>query len=196
MLRDEDKITTSSLLNNLIWAELPDPESPNENVRRLHSIVGKCMIHGPCKPGSRCMKADGQKCSYKYPKAYSNTTTIINNGYPILKRPMNMLFVIKENQVMTNQHVVPYNPYLTLKFNYHINVELCASIVAVKYFFKYLTKGSDCAKLHMTNSSTNNNNPNTGPSVINSNIAQNTLNYDEIKSFVGMLTLILFNILT
>jgi hypothetical protein len=41
--------------------------------------------------------------------------------------------------------VVPYNPYLSLFFNCHINVEVCTSIAAVKYFYKYVYKGHDHA---------------------------------------------------
>jgi hypothetical protein len=45
----------------------------------------------------------------------------------------------------TNQWVVPYNPYLLLKYNCHINVEVCSSITAVKYLYKYVYKGHDRA---------------------------------------------------
>jgi hypothetical protein len=41
--------------------------------------------------------------------------------------------------------VVPYNPSLTLKYDAHINVEVCSSMRACKYFFKYVHKGSDRA---------------------------------------------------
>ena len=53
---------------------------------------------------------------------------------------------------MDNRWVVPYNPYLTLKYNCHINVEHCASIKSVKYIYKYVYKGHDCTNLefHLT----------------------------------------------
>ena len=41
--------------------------------------------------------------------------------------------------------MVPYNPYLTVKYNAHINVEVCTSITAVKYLYKYVYKGPDRA---------------------------------------------------
>ena len=44
-----------------------------------------------------------------------------------------------------NRWVVPYNAYLLKRFNCHINVEMCASIKAIKYVIKYVTKGSDQA---------------------------------------------------
>ena len=41
----------------------------------------------------------------------------------------------------------PTTPYLTKKYNTHINVEFCASVKAVKYLFKYVLKGHDEATL-------------------------------------------------
>ena len=38
---------------------------------------------------------------------------------------------------------MPYNPYLLLKFQCHINVEVCTSIKAIKYIYKYTYKGPD-----------------------------------------------------
>jgi hypothetical protein len=42
---------------------------------------------------------------------------------------------------------VPYNPYLSLLFNCHINVEVCTSITAIKYLYKYVYKGHDHAQV-------------------------------------------------
>jgi hypothetical protein len=43
--------------------------------------------------------------------------------------------------------VVPYNSYLSLLFNYHINVEVCTFIATVKYLYKYVYKGHDRAQV-------------------------------------------------
>ena len=51
---------------------------------------------------------------------------------------------------MSNQWVVPYNPYLCRKYNAHINVELCSSVKSVKYLYKYVYKGNDCANVKLT----------------------------------------------
>jgi ATP-dependent DNA helicase PIF1 len=48
---------------------------------------------------------------------------------------------------MDSRWVVPYNPYLSLKYNCHINVEHCASVKSVKYIYKYVYKGHDCTNL-------------------------------------------------
>ena len=58
-----------------------------------------------------------------------------------------------ENQrlerIVDNRFVVPYNKYLTLKYNCHINVESCQSVKSIKYIFKYIYKGYDCASVQI-----------------------------------------------
>ena len=41
--------------------------------------------------------------------------------------------------------MVPYSPYLLLKYQCHINVECCMSVRGVKYLYKYVFKGPDRA---------------------------------------------------
>ncbi len=47
--------------------------------------------------------------------------------------------------VFDNRWVVPYNPYLTMRYQCHINVEVCSSITTMKYLYKYVYKGHDRA---------------------------------------------------
>jgi hypothetical protein len=42
-----------------------------------------------------------------------------------------------------NEWVVLYNLYLTWKYKAYINVEVCGTIRAIKYIYKYIYKGSD-----------------------------------------------------
>ena len=44
---------------------------------------------------------------------------------------------------LTNQNVVPYNKFLTLLFDCHINIEIPVNSTAIKYLYKYITKGHD-----------------------------------------------------
>jgi len=44
-----------------------------------------------------------------------------------------------------NRWVVPYIPYLTMRYQCHINVEVCSSITAMKYLYKYVYKDHDRA---------------------------------------------------
>ena len=51
------------------------------------------------------------------------------------------------------RYVVPYNPWLSKKYRAHINLEACMSVKSVKYLFKYVYKGHDCANIEMTHPS-------------------------------------------
>ena len=50
---------------------------------------------------------------------------------------------IYKGRQVANQWVAPYNPYLSLKYDAHVNVEVCGSVKSVKYLFKYVYKGHD-----------------------------------------------------
>jgi hypothetical protein len=45
--------------------------------------------------------------------------------------------------VLDNRWVVPYNPYLLMRYNWHINIEDCIKVV--KHLFKYIYKCHDRA---------------------------------------------------
>ena len=53
--------------------------------------------------------------------------------------------VIVNGIQLDNKWVVPYNPYLLLKYNAHINIEICYTNSAVKYLYKYVYKALDRA---------------------------------------------------
>jgi hypothetical protein len=47
----------------------------------------------------------------------------------------------KSEIMLDNGHVVPYNPFLTEKYQTHINVEYCLGTACVSYALKYIMKG-------------------------------------------------------
>jgi len=52
------------------------------------------------------------------------------------------------NITFTNQHVVPYNPHLSMLLGCHVNVEFCANLLgSIKYIHKYISKGPDRATI-------------------------------------------------
>ena len=69
------------------------------------------------------------------------------NGYPVYRRRDNGVNVDVRGHSVDNRFVVPYNPYLLAKFNCHLNVEVCTTVKSVKYIYKYVYKGYDCASL-------------------------------------------------
>ena len=46
-------------------------------------------------------------------------------------------------RLVDNRWVVPHNDFLCAKYDAHINVEICSTIRAVKYLYKYVYKGND-----------------------------------------------------
>jgi hypothetical protein len=50
----------------------------------------------------------------------------------------------------TNRDVIPYNPFLSAKYDCHINVEVCISVKAIKYIHKYIYKGHDRTTLEFS----------------------------------------------
>ena len=142
ILADDDKPRDPSQYDTTVSAEIPDRlDNP-----RLYNIVKWCMIYGPCglaKKIAPCMR-DG-RCSKKYPKEFSSITTTANDGYPIYRRMDNSRSVEVGGCLLDNRWVVPYNPFLLLKYNAHINVEICTTVSVVKYLYKYGYKGHDKA---------------------------------------------------
>lgn len=131
-------------VDKYISAELPDPE----NDPLGFSLVQEFMIHGPCgsaNPASPCMK-DGV-CSKRYPKSFQNETTFDPDGYPLYRRRDNGRTVWKNNTELDNRWVVPHNLEVLKKYQCHINVEACNKTYLIKYLFKYVNKGFDCARV-------------------------------------------------
>ena len=159
---------TSENIDSIISAELPPPTC-QKNIE-LAEVIKSITIHGPCGnqfSHSPCMKpASGSHpatCSKSYPKAFCEETAVQENGYPQYHRRNNgQSFQVPIRNgfpgtafTVDNRWVVPHNPYLSWKYKAHINVEICASVHAIKYIHKYIYKGSDQATLQVDDSDHN-----------------------------------------
>jgi PIF1-like helicase/Helitron helicase-like domain at N-terminus len=149
-LADEDCPRSADEYDKFVCAEIPDPISQPE----LYQKVRDHHMHGPCglvNPSCSCM-VNGT-CSKKFPKQFCATTIEGNGSFPIYRRRDNGRFVEKwcrgVRVQLDNRYVVPYNPYLLCKYNCHINVEICATVSAVKYIHKYIFKGGDRAQVSL-----------------------------------------------
>ncbi len=67
------------------------------------------------------------------------------NGYPIYQRKDMGRTILVHGVELENRWVVPHTVHLSIKYDAHINVEVCNNIRAVKYLFKYVYKGHDHA---------------------------------------------------
>ncbi|KAD4586401.1 hypothetical protein E3N88_24002 [Mikania micrantha] len=164
------QITKADQLDNYISAELPDPITEPH----LYKIVSEFMMHGPCgivNPHAPCMSTS--LCSKKFPKSYELSTSFDKNGYAHYKRRLTTNTVLKKGIELDNSYVVPYNRFLLLRYQAHINVEYCGWNMLIKYLFKYISKGSDRICYRITRTSSNSDN------LKNST----TNNIDEIKIF-------------
>ena len=144
----EEKGYITETPDSFISAQIPDQVANPV----LYEKVAAHMVHGPCgtlNTRSPCMK-DGT-CIKKYPKrffeevihSFCEETHVPEEGYCEYARPNNGRLIHKNRKQLHNGFIVPHNPYLLVKYDCHINVEICSTSMAVKYLYKYMNKGSD-----------------------------------------------------
>jgi len=172
ILANKNKIRSIEEYDSFVSAEIPDHElNP-----LAYETVTTMMMHGPCGVLNAllpCMK-DG-KCKKHYPKSFQEITQEGPNGYPIYRRRNNGHYVEISNGIqLDNRWVVPYNIKLVEKYNAHINVEICNSLLAIKYLYKYVYKGHDRATVTFSQNINRANNQTTSPNEI----------LDEIKMYL------------
>lgn len=86
-------------------------------------------------------------CSKRYSRPLQVETVVQEDGYPLYRRCAGgRTFIVRapndpEQQItIDNRWVVPYNPYLTMRYKAYINIEVCGSVRAVTYIHKYIIK--------------------------------------------------------
>ncbi|XP_074351616.1 uncharacterized protein LOC141690740 [Apium graveolens] len=127
-----------SNVDKYVSAEIPDPKQDPVACAAVKSH----MIHGPCGPdypNPICMKQN----------KYCATTIFDQSGFPIYRRRKTNHTVTKGKAVLGNEWVVPYNRDLLVKYQCHINVEICCHARSLKYLFKYCLKGHDRATVEI-----------------------------------------------
>ncbi|XP_076041833.1 uncharacterized protein LOC143025715 [Oratosquilla oratoria] len=148
-----ERHVTADFVSRVISAEIPDKNKEP----RLYEIVTTNMIHGPCRGFDESQLC----CQGKY-----GSTSLCGKGFPKVCRgatctlgTMGTLCIertavgegghsfekkVKGEKIkVDNSWVVPYSPYLCLKYNTHINVECSNSIKCIAYVTKYVNKGCD-----------------------------------------------------
>jgi hypothetical protein len=142
IMKSGSKLTTLDEYDKVICVEIPDKAKYPE----LHLPVIKHMLHEPCgtlNKNCACM-VDGE-CRFDFPRQFNQATQQGKDSYPLYRRRDDRWHVKIRGAELDNRWVVPYNPGLLMRYNCHINVEACASIKSVKYLYKYVYKGHDCA---------------------------------------------------
>ena len=91
-LTKEATFLTPELIDEVVCAELPDPSW--DPTGELTAIVIRQMSHGPCGledyPGAPCMVRRNPtslpRCQKRFPKAFTPTTIVREDGYPEYRR--------------------------------------------------------------------------------------------------------------
>ena len=143
ILDPDDVLRTVQEIDTVVSGEIPDPEEDPE----LHRIIKDNMIH-TCSL-ERCLNNDRKKCSKHFPKRFAHETFIPDDGYAVLRRRDNGRTINIRGKIYDHRNVVPYNPYLSKRYQAHINVEVCCTVRAYKYLYKYVYKGHDRANVRL-----------------------------------------------
>jgi hypothetical protein len=136
----EKKLRSTDDYDSVISAKIPNPVTHP----LAYKTVLTMMMHGLCgmmNPAASCIK-DGV-CQKYYPKSFCDQTQEDNNGYPVYRRRDDGHFIQTRDSFLDNRWVMPHNVNLITKYNAYINVEICNSILSIKYLHKYIYKGHD-----------------------------------------------------
>ncbi|OMO90279.1 DNA helicase PIF1, ATP-dependent [Corchorus olitorius] len=127
-----------------ISAEIPDHALDPSG----YDAVTTFMFHGPCgvvNPKAQYMK-DG-KCNKFFPKPFQPETKLDESGFHLYRRRDTCISFKKNGIELDNRFIVPHNIDMCVKYQAHINVEVCNHGRTLKYLFKYITKGPDKARV-------------------------------------------------
>ena len=137
IMRSCDKPRTPEDVDRAVAAEFPDDQNPQQ--KGLSKSVSTSMVHGPCGMFNREMPCTSETgvCNKGFPAEFAEETILPVNKYPTYRRRDNERFTEKRGCALDNRWVVPYNPYLTKRFDAHITVQVFTSIRAAKYLYKH-----------------------------------------------------------
>ncbi|XP_074323021.1 uncharacterized protein LOC141659970 [Apium graveolens] len=166
-LSPESRPNSIEKVDQLVSAEIPD-----KNYDPIaYEAVKNYMMHGPYSKDiytSPCMVN-------RKMHAFNGNTYFDDCGFPVYRRRNTSRVINKKGINLDNQYVVPYNRDLLLRFQCHINLEICNSSRLLKYLFKYCLKGHNTATMLLKKKSNKSGSEQTTRSV---------KNLDEVKNFL------------
>ena len=170
ILHPDDIIKSSEQVDEMVSTEIPphpetitdpDPERQRvkrEQAKRLRDLVTKHMVHGTRgkeKPNDPCMYSNNGEvtdvCHKSFPKQYMKDTLwgkeMSQACYRRRTPQQGGSDACHNIRVLHICGIIPCSPYLLLRYNCNINVEICVSSKATKYLYKYVHKGGDRAMM-------------------------------------------------
>ena len=131
-------------IDAFVCAEIPNPELDPV----LYELISKNNVHKPCDCASAPCHDDGC-CRRKFPKPMADVTAVAGDRFPIYRRRGKFVTYVNDyngvSRAVTDEWVVPYSPFLTLRYRCHLNVEVAAHVNTFKYLYKYVLKPPDHA---------------------------------------------------
>lgn len=130
----------------MITVELPDPNTDLDG----YTAACKYILHGPYGTANiRALCMLNGKCSKFFPKNFCAQTTIDANGFVIYRRRNNGIMC--KNNLLDNRFVATFNRNLIVKYQAHLNVQICTHGTLMNYLLEYFHKGPDRAKAVIEN---------------------------------------------
>ena len=147
IIKEGSKPRTREEIDGVVHSEIPDKEKNP----LLHSVITSNNIHGHSTAYSVLARRGMDKTTTApkdFPKLLPNSIILGNNSFPEYRwRTPNSVGNThtikkgsKQEQTIDNRWLVPYNPFLSVRHQAHINVEVVYSVDAVKYLQKYICK--------------------------------------------------------
>ena len=153
-LQSEDRILTADDIDQIVCTQLPGRDCPD-----LRAKVLQHMIHNDCQTAPAqcmCCQRNG-RCRWRFPHTFRDVTAWSEQElYPKYARPREPAHWehTASGRIITNEWVASYNADLLSKYDCHLNVEVCASLEAVRYLYKYIYKGPDRANVRVVHADT------------------------------------------
>lgn len=124
-----------------VSGEIADREAESE----LHDLVMSLMLHNPCDgsvPGydNPYCRPNGQPCKHGFPKAFSDSTTVLNRNIKLRRRKSVKYWHRRCRCFVDNRWVIEYNGKLLMANRNHLNVRLSSGNMFFKYIFNYMQK--------------------------------------------------------
>ena len=155
-----DTPATAENIENIIWALIPPEPNTTDNsgwanfIRKIRELLPQYQLHD-C--AAHCRDNNG-RCKKRFPKPFSNFTILHDNKPAEYYRPSpengGEVLKIKRGRstiIYDNSRVVPYNPFILVKFQTHHNLEYAyGQSDNLKYALKYPFKGASFSYVKST----------------------------------------------
>ena len=155
-----DTPATAENIENIIWALIPPEPNTTDNsgwanfIRKIRELLPQYQFHD-C--AAHCRDNNG-RCKKRFPKPFSNFTILHDNKPAEYFRPSpengGEVLKIKRGRstiIYDNSRVVPYNPFILVKFQTHHNLEYAyGQSDNLKYALKYPFKGASFSYVKST----------------------------------------------